>query len=248
MVLVPLSNLMCPDGLAFLDRGDVADLHAHVAGGMLAAHGVDDCVLHLVERAAVPDGLVHGEMDAAFGEEGKGVHGGLDVGEPVSEREFGVGGKRSGAEGRNENGFRLQGGIRHDAVRTLDQRTPKAGFQQEIPGVVGGDGGLRAKVDILLGVIDLDEDGEQLALLSADDLRHGAADRRGDEDGGILLVGENGGTGEDAVAFLHEEPREEALEVGRLHGYDARFYRLDDFLGGGTLHGDVEALFQIELV
>ena len=237
-----------PHGFAFLDGGEVTDLHAHIAGGMLAAHGMDDGVLHLVERAAVPDRLVHGDMDTSVGQLAEGVHTGLDVGEAVAEGEFGVGRERGGAEGGDENGLRAQVGIGLDAVGTLDDRAPEAGLEEKLFHLLRIGGDLRAEVDVLLGVVGLDEDGEQLPLLTPDDAGHGAADGRRDEDPGLLLVGEDGGTGEDAVTFLHEESRKESLEISGFDGDDARFDRLDDLLGGGTLDGDVEALFQIELV
>ena len=43
----------------------MADLDAHVAGRVLAAHHVGDGVLHLVERRAGIDRLVHADVDAA---------------------------------------------------------------------------------------------------------------------------------------------------------------------------------------
>ena len=226
----------------------MADLDAHVAGGMLAAHGVDDRILHLMERAAVPDGLVHGDMDASVRELAEGVHAGLDVGEAVAEGELGVGRERGGAEGGDEDGLRAQVGIGLDTVGTLDEGVPEAGVEEKFLHRfrVGGD--FRPEVDVLLGGVGLDEDGEQLPFVTPDDALHRAADGRGDEDPGLLLVGEDGGTGEDAVAFLHEESRKKALEISRFDGDDARFDRLGDLLGGGTLHGNVEALFQIELV
>jgi hypothetical protein len=125
---------------------------------------------------------------------------------------------------------------------------PEAGLEEKLLRLfrIGGD--FRPEVDVLLGGVGVDQDGEQLSLITPDDALHRAADRRGDEDLGLLLVGEDGGTGEYAVAFLHEKSRKEAFEIRRLHGDDARFDRLQDLLGGGTLHGDVEALFQNELV
>ncbi len=65
---------------------------------MLAAHGMDDRVLRFVERAAVPDRFVHGDMDAAVGQFAESVHAGLEVRETVTEREFGVRCERGGAE------------------------------------------------------------------------------------------------------------------------------------------------------
>ena len=181
-----------PHGLTLADGRDVADLDAHVAGGMLAAHGVDDRILHLVERAAVPDGLVHGEMDASVGQLAEGVHAGLDVGEAVAEGELGVGRERGGAEGGDEDGLRTQVGIRLDAVGTLDEGVPEAGLEEELLHRfrIGRD--FRPEIDVLLGGVGFDEDGEQLALVAPDDALHRAADGRGDEDLGLLLVGRRG--------------------------------------------------------
>ena len=180
-------------------------------------------------------------MDASVRELAEGVHAGLDVGEAVAEGELGVGRERGGAEGGDEDGLRTQVGIRLDAVGTLDEGVPEAGLEKELLHRIRIGRDFRPEIDVLLGGVGFDEDGEQLALVAPDDALHRAAD-------GLLLVGEDGGTGEDAVAFLHEKSWKKALEISGFDGDNARFDRLGDFLGGGSLHGDVEALFQIELV
>ena len=110
-----------PHGLTLEDGADVADLDAHVAGGMPAAHHMGDGVLHLVERRAGIDGLVHADVHPAVGQFAEGVHPGLEVGEPVAEGELGVGRERGGAERGDEDGLGLQVRIGLDAVGTLDE-------------------------------------------------------------------------------------------------------------------------------
>ena len=153
-----------------------------------------------------------------------------------------------GAERGDEDGLGLQVRIGLDAVGTLDEGVPKAGFQEEVlDGVrIGGD--LRAEVRVGLLGVGLHQDGQELSLLTPDDAAHRTADRRGDEDPGILLVGHDRGTGENTVALLHEESRKEPFEISGLYGDGSRFDGLGDFPGGGTLYRNVEALFQIEMV
>ena len=203
----------------------MADLHADVAGRVLALEDVD---LTLLEGSEGGSAVVHGDVHLAVRELGQGADAGLGGRQFAAEAEFGVRGERSGVERGHENVARTDLRVGDDAVGALDQPGPETALEEclaDLPGVQFGcvpD----SEVGALPLAVRLDQDGEQFALLSSDDLLDGAADRRGQEDVSVLFVCRDGGAAEHGVTFLDEKSRQETLEVRRLDGHDARRYRL----------------------
>ena len=85
-----------PDRLSLLNRGDVADLHTDIAGGVFPADDVQDGILRLVERGLGIDRLRHRDMDPAVRQAAEGIDTGLEVGETIPEGEIRVRGERRG--------------------------------------------------------------------------------------------------------------------------------------------------------
>ena len=187
-------------------------------------------------------------MHAAGGQLAEDVDAGLDVGNVGGQRVIIIRGERGGVEGGDEQGFRGQLRIGDDAVGALDEGNPEAALEEQVPDLGALERGdlLRTEIDGFLFAVGLHEDGEQFALLAADDLLHGAADRRGEQDPGAGFVCHDGRAREDAVTFFHEQPGQEPLEVRGLDGDDIRSHRLDRLLGGDTLDRNVEALLEMD--
>ena len=204
----------------------MADLHAHVAGGVLALEGIQLTVLQGCESGRLV--AVETHADLARSQFGKGADAGLDVCQGVAVAEVAVRGERGGVESGHEDVARGRLRIGDDAVGTLDQPRPEAALQKrlaDLPGVQLG-GVLDAEVDGFTLAVRLDEDGEQFALVSSDDLLDRTAHRRAKEDVSVLFVCHDGGAAEHGVAFLDQKSGETTLAVSRLDCNDARRYRL----------------------
>ena len=215
-----------PDDVFLPDRRDVADLHADVAGGVLALEGVQLTVLQGCERGRLV--AVETHADLARSQLGQGADTGLDVCQGVAEAVVAVCGEGGGVESGYEDVARGCGGVGDDAVGALDQPRPEAALEEglaDLPGVQFG-GVLDAEIDGFPLAVRLDEDGEQFALVSSDDLLDRTAHRRAKEDVSVLFVCHDGGAAEHGVAFLDQKSGEKTLEVSRLDRNDARRYRL----------------------
>ena len=226
----------------------MADLHADVARRVLAAEAVQFASRQRGERGF---GSVGGDADVhlTVGEFGEGVHTGLGGCRVLAEAERSVRGERGGAECGDEDVAGPDGRIGDDSIGTLDKPGPEATPEQRVANLrVVQPGGLSdAEVHALPLAVGFDEHAEQLALLAPDDLPDRAADRRGEEDVGVLLVRHDGGAAEHGIAFLHEKSRKESLEDGRFDRHDARCCRLGDTEFCFSRYGDVQTLFQNEV-
>ena len=224
----------------------MADLYTYVTGRMGTAHLMNGGVLHTVENggggALLADGNVHG------GYLGQGVDTGLEVCEGFTKGEVCIRCQGSRAEGRNENC--LGRGVRsgHDAVGTLDEGTPQTGLQEKVLGFLGRFGSFGTEVHELLVGIGLYQNCQQFSLFAPDDSAYRTADRRGEQNLGTLFVGHHGGACLHRIALLHQQSGNQTLEVGGLDSYDVRNHGFDDLRGCNTLHRNVEALFQSEIV
>ena len=216
-----------PDGVFLADRGEVADLHAHVAGGVRTAEGVQLAVLQARESGG---GFVavKADVDLAVRQFGEGADARLGGGQLAAEAESGVRGQRRGAEGGDEDVARTDLGVGEDAVRALDQPGPQAALEKRLAHLRGVQLAcvLSSEVDALPLAVRFDQDGQQLAFLATDNLLDRTAHGGGQEDVGVLFVCSDGGTAEHGIAFLDQQSREETLEVRRLDGHNARRNRL----------------------
>ena len=122
----------------------------------------------------------------------QGVHGGLNIGQGVSQDEVFIGRKGSGAECRYENSLGGEVRIGHYSVGTLNERTPEAGLEQEVLDFLCRCGSLGAKVHGFLLCIGLYHHCQQFSLVAADDGLHLAAYRAGEENLRALFVSHKG--------------------------------------------------------
>ena len=232
-----------PHGFTLADGSDVAYLDTYIAGRMGTAHSVKRGILDAAEgRSGLPYRDVHGSNLA------QGVHAGLNVLHGFDQGEIVVRGQRSRAEGGYENCLGCSLGVCHDAVGALDKRSPQTGVQEDLLNPGGVCGSLGPEVHVLLGGIGLYQNCQQLSLFAPDNLLYGAADGRGEQNLGTLFVGHHGGACLHSVALLHQQPGNQAFEAGGLYGNDVRNHGFDDFGGCNTFDGNVQTLFQIEIV
>ena len=82
----------------------------------------------------------------------------------------------------------------------------------------------------------------------ADNLLHDATDGAGEEDFRALFVSHHGRTGFYCIAFFDQQPGNQAVDVCRLDSNNVRAHGFDDFGLGGSLNGNVQTLFQSEIV
>ena len=204
----------CPDGVAFEEGTYVADLNPDVAGGVSA---LEYMYAGALDSGKDGIGAAYGQMNG--GNAAKGRNGRLDVSDFRGQGEFRIGRKGSGAECGNEDCLWSQGRVGNHSKGALHQERPEAAFQQRLAHLRPAQGG-RVPFGECGGAaksIRLYFHGEQLALVTPDNALDGSGDRRNQQNGGIVLVRNDGTSGQDRVSLLYQQPGNQAFEVVRAY-------------------------------
>ncbi len=207
-----------PHHLALVHGVDVVDLHADVADGMLAGEGVH---LGTSERRHLPFGLgAHREVHLAGREFTHHVDTRLKVLLLGFQDVVVVRGQRRRVERGDEDRFRRVVGIGDDAVGPLHDHRPEARPKQQFDDLLARSRfqiGLCELLVLLRGVGGY-RHAENLALLTAIDGGHRAADGRREEDALVGLVEEQRRTGFHLIALLNQQLGSHALEIEGREG------------------------------
>lgn len=228
-----------PDDVALVDRIDVVDLHADVAHGVLAGERVQLDALQLGHAAL---GLgAHREVHLARREPAHQLDAGLQVPLLVAEDEVVVRSERRGVEGGDEDGLRRVVRVGDDAVGSLHDHRPEARTQQQFDDLL-------ARSLLQVGLLELlvalngvggHRHGEHLALLSAVDGGHLAADGRREEDALVVLVEEQRRSGLHLISHLNQQLGRHTLEIEGREGILRRQRRFGQRLLGLARQIDV---------
>ena len=189
-------------------------------------------------------------MDASVGEFVEGIDCRLNVGELIPEGEFIVSGKRCRTESRNEDSLRPDLRIGDDTVRPLYQGRPETALEKCLCDTLRIELRwlLHAEIDIFLSRVGLDADFKQLSLFSTDNLHHLSAYRGREKNVLSHLVCHYRCACKNLFAFLHEKFGNKTAEIRRLDGDNVRSNHLPGVQGRFPFYGNIQTLFQIDVV
>ena len=231
-------RLNSPYHLAFVDRVDVIDLHADIAG---RTRPIEHVGLNI--PIAFGEGRTLAAAQMGGGDTGEGGQSQLESLLFALHLQFEVARQGFVAEGGNEDGLRQYGGVGGNGIGQLVDITEEAGLKQRL------DNGLavhlrrvfRAKVHGLLLRVCLHSDAAHLPALAAHHFAYCATDGRSELHFGILLVDKQGLPGLDMVALMNDNLGNDTLEIGRGDAILPVGFQLDDLAFGLALKVNVQA-------
>ncbi len=165
---------------------------------------------------------------------------------PASEGDRGIGAQGIGVHGVDEDRVGLRPGQGHLAVGALPQPGPQAGLHEGVADLPGAQV-LRppaAHIEGLLAhpVVELDDHGQEPALLAAVHADDPAGSGRGEAQAGPPLVLEQQLPGADAVTLLHGHGRPQVVVVRTDEGHPRRGPRVLHDLPALARDRQIEAL------